>query len=88
MYINARIGLIQLIIRYCIQNSICMYVLQDENGVAGAMRAFYKHLPMSNMLCDVSIFAGLSRLAQVRLYYGLSYRLQDLSPYIPLDEYD
>lgn len=31
----------------------------------GATQAFYKHLPLSNMLCDVSLFCGESRLAQV-----------------------
>lgn len=38
---------------------------QAENGVEGAIEAFYKHLPLSDMLCDVSIFLGESRLAQV-----------------------
>jgi hypothetical protein len=36
-----------------------------EDGVEGACAAFYKHLPLENMLCDVSLFRGEYRLAQV-----------------------
>jgi hypothetical protein len=36
-----------------------------EDGVDGALQAFYKHLPVENMLCDVSLFRGEYRLAQV-----------------------
>jgi len=39
--------------------------MRAENGVEGAIHAFYKHLPLSDMLCDVSILLGESRLAQV-----------------------
>lgn len=36
-----------------------------EDGVEGACQAFYKHLPVENMICDVSLFRGEYRLAQV-----------------------
>lgn len=36
-----------------------------EDGVDGALNAFYRNLKLENMLCDVSIFFGESRLAQV-----------------------
>ncbi len=40
-------------------------VLECEDGVGGAVEAFYRHLPIENMVCDVSMFGGESRLAQV-----------------------
>lgn len=40
-------------------------VLNQEDGVSLAVKAFYKHLPLDCMLCDVSIFLGEARLAQV-----------------------
>jgi hypothetical protein len=40
-------------------------VLAAEDGVTGATNAFYKHLPVDCMICDVSIFLGESRLADV-----------------------
>jgi hypothetical protein len=39
--------------------------MMKEDGVEGAVHAFYKHLPLENMLCDVSLFRGEYRLAQV-----------------------
>jgi hypothetical protein len=50
-------------------NSVSMRrALLFEDGVEGACRALYKHLPLENMLCEVSIFMGLYRLAKVMLY--------------------
>eukprot|EP01034_Spumella_vulgaris_P023338 gene23338-29550_t len=40
-------------------------VLEVEDGVEGAVEAFYRHLPIENMICDVSMFSGESRLAQI-----------------------
>lgn len=40
-------------------------ILSTEDGVTGAATAFYKHLPVDCMICDVSIFLGESRLADV-----------------------
>lgn len=42
--------------------------MHQEDGVEGACAAFYKHLPVENMICDVSIFRGEYRLAQVICY--------------------
>jgi hypothetical protein len=39
--------------------------MSHEDGVEGACQAFYKHLPLESMLCDVSLFRGEYRLAQV-----------------------
>jgi hypothetical protein len=39
--------------------------MMKEDGVDGALQAFYKHLPVENMVCDVSLFRGEYRLAQV-----------------------
>jgi hypothetical protein len=39
--------------------------MKREDGVEGAVDAFYRNLPVENMICDVSIFLGESRLAQV-----------------------
>ena len=39
--------------------------MSDEDGVEGACAAFYKHLPLESMLCEVSLFRGEYRLAQV-----------------------
>ena len=40
-------------------------VMRGEDGVGGAVRAFEKHLPLSAMLCDVSLYLGQSALAEV-----------------------
>jgi hypothetical protein len=40
-------------------------VLLKEDGVSGAAEAFYRRLPLQSMLCDVSIYMGEARLAQV-----------------------
>jgi len=49
-------------------NSVSMRrALLFEDGVEGACRALYKHLPLENMLCEVSIFMGQYRLAKVTL---------------------
>jgi sterol 3beta-glucosyltransferase len=40
--------------------------MSHEDGVESACQAFYKHLPLENMLCDVSLFREEYRLAQVR----------------------
>ena len=37
----------------------------NENGTQNAVDAFYRHLPLKNMLCDVSICIGEAKLAQV-----------------------
>ena len=39
--------------------------MRSEDGVGGAVRAFEKHLPLSAMLCDVSLYLGQSALAEV-----------------------
>ncbi len=39
--------------------------MATEDGVESACSAFYKHLPLESMLCDVSLFRGEHRLAQV-----------------------
>ena len=39
--------------------------IQEENGTQNAVDAFYRHLPLKNMLCDVSICIGEATLAQV-----------------------
>jgi hypothetical protein len=39
--------------------------MTKEDGIEGAVCAFYKHLPLENMLCDISLFKGEYRLAQV-----------------------
>ena len=39
--------------------------LRAEDGAAAAVRAFYWSLPLQSMLCDASIFEGVSRLAHV-----------------------
>lgn len=36
-------------------------VLLKEDGVQGAVDAFYRHLPLQNMLCDVSLFQPLDK---------------------------
>lgn len=42
-----------------------MEQMQTEDGVNSAVRIFYKHLPLSSMVCDVSLYNGESRLAHV-----------------------
>jgi hypothetical protein len=39
--------------------------LAKEQGIEGAVHAFYKHLPLEKMLCDISLFKGQYRLAQI-----------------------
>eukprot|EP01038_Epipyxis_sp_PR26KG_P011029 gene11029-14810_t len=39
--------------------------MNNENGIEEALNSFYKHLPVENMICDVSIFNGVSKVAQV-----------------------
>lgn len=47
-------------------NSVTMRrALLFEDGVEGACQALYKHLPLENMLCEVSIFMGQYKLAKV-----------------------
>lgn len=38
--------------------------MASEDGVEAAVSAFYRHLPLENMLCDVSLFHGEYTLAQ------------------------
>jgi hypothetical protein len=45
--------------------SMMASAMMKEDGIEGAVCAFYKHLPLENMLCDVSLFKGEYRLAQV-----------------------
>lgn len=45
--------------------------MAHEDGVEGACQAFYKHLPVENMICDVSLFRGEYRLAQVSVFSSL-----------------
>jgi hypothetical protein len=40
-------------------------MMQREDGVENATKVFYKHLPTEQLVCDISIFCGESRLAQV-----------------------
>ena len=40
--------------------------IRSENGVQNAVDAFYRHLPLKNMLCDISVGMGEAKLAQVR----------------------
>lgn len=42
--------------------------MRQEDGVEGACAAFYKHLPVENMVCDVSLYRGEYRLAQVNKF--------------------
>ena len=39
--------------------------MKSENGVTDSLNAFYSHIHLENMICDVSIFNGESRVAQV-----------------------
>jgi hypothetical protein len=39
--------------------------IRSENGVQNAVDAFYRHLPLKNMLCDISVGMGEAKLAQV-----------------------
>jgi hypothetical protein len=43
--------------------------IKVENGVQNAADAFYRHLPLKDMLCDISTFMGESKLAQVFLFF-------------------
>lgn len=38
---------------------------ESEDGVDNALSAFYRHLHIENMICDISIFLGESQLAHV-----------------------
>ena len=39
--------------------------MNAENGVKTSLDCFYNHIHLENMVCDVSIFLGESRVAQV-----------------------
>jgi len=39
--------------------------MNAENGVKASLDSFYNHIHLENMICDVSIFHGESRVAQV-----------------------
>lgn len=39
--------------------------MNAEDGVTSSLDAFYSHLHLETMVCDVSLFLGESRLAQV-----------------------
>ena len=39
--------------------------MKSENGVKTSLDSFYNHIHLENMICDVSIFHGESRVAQV-----------------------
>ena len=41
-------------------------LFEQEDGAEGAVQAFYKHLPLENMICDISIFSNEAKLATVR----------------------
>lgn len=43
--------------------------MSNENGVENAVQAFYKRLPLEDMLCEVSLMEGKSKLAQVNSCY-------------------
>lgn len=56
--------------------------MSQEDGVEGACNAFYKHLPLENMLCEVSLFRGEYRLAQVCLLYVFIMTLFHLTQHV------
>jgi hypothetical protein len=39
--------------------------LSEEDGARGVVDAFYRHLPLDDQLCQISILLGVSRLAEV-----------------------
>lgn len=45
-------------------------LLADEDGVAGVVDAFYKHLPMEGMACDVSLMLGPDRDVRMARWYS------------------
>ncbi len=48
------------------QNSLKMSTqMAEEDGVEGAVAAFYRNLPLENMLCDVSLFHREHTLAHI-----------------------
>jgi len=40
--------------------------MSQEDGLSNAVEAFYRNLPISNMICEVSIFLGEIRLATIK----------------------
>lgn len=46
----------------------CGKLLEQEDGATKAVETFYRHLPVDAMLCDVSIFNGQAKLAQVKFH--------------------
>lgn len=40
--------------------------MAKENGPENAVNAIYQHMPLENMLCEVSLFRGETRLAEVQ----------------------
>ena len=40
-------------------------LMQQEDGAQGAADAFSHHLPLENMCCEVSLYLGISELADV-----------------------
>ena len=68
--------------------------MQEENGVEGAVEAFYRHLPLESMLCDISLFRGQRRLAQVycpdcglKMTNDIAHALHAESPELHLQEH-
>ena len=45
----------------------------SENGAQNAVNSFYRHLPLKDMICDVSIGMGEFKLAQVKKFKFESY---------------
>ena len=41
-------------------------LMSEEDGVVGAVDAFYRQLPVANMLCEVSLLLDESRLAAIK----------------------
>lgn len=39
--------------------------MNQENGVAEGLRSFHANLPVSNMICEVSVFNKESNLANI-----------------------
>eukprot|EP01040_Poterioochromonas_malhamensis_P011123 gene11123-12120_t len=42
--------------------------MQKEDGIENAVQAFYKHLPLENMLCDVSLFNSEEQFQLAQVY--------------------
>ena len=51
-----------------IKNAACLALkILKENGAQNAVDAFYRHLPLTDMICDISVGMGQIKLAQVRI---------------------